>query len=213
MYEQSSFTAWEIRPGKEENADAGGAKTPGTASSEGAGEPVAEEWRAIEGFDGRYEVSSHGRVRSISWRDGRGHWRLGKMLSCVQMKIGYRKVSPRKDGKTIQSYVHILVARAFIPNPLNKPEVNHKRGTKAGDGVDNLEWATPGENIQHAYDTGLNPNSGERHTGAKLTHEAAAQIKALYRPYKVTLQSLADRFGVKIGTVRNVLEGRTWKTS
>lgn len=71
-------------------------------------------------------------------------------------KDGYLKVNLYKDGKGSSKRIHRLVAEAFIPNPDNKPDVNHKDGNKHNNNVENLEWVTKSENMIHAYETGLN---------------------------------------------------------
>jgi hypothetical protein len=106
-----------------------------------------ETWKTIEGYEGIYEVSDQGRVRNVK-RDGR-------LLSVVSVAHGYRAVSLYKEGKRKMHLAHRLVARAFIPNPENKPQVNHIDGVKTHNFVSNLEWATVAENIWHAEDTGL----------------------------------------------------------
>lgn len=112
---------------------------------------IKETWKAIEGYEGAYEVSDLGRVRNIK--------RGGRIMSQSNVH-GYRAVNLSKDGKTRSISVHRLVAKAFIPNPDNKPQVNHIDGIKSNNVVNNLEWATPQENHIHACNTGLIPNIG-----------------------------------------------------
>ena len=110
-----------------------------------------EEWRAIEGSDGRYEVSNTGKVRSNNYL---GH---GKTQELKQNKDrgGYQTVYLYFDGKRKFKQVHRLVAQAFIPNPEGKPQVNHQDGNKSNNDASNLEWSTKKENSQHATRTGL----------------------------------------------------------
>ena len=110
-----------------------------------------EMWKAIEGTDGRYEVSNTGKVRSNNYL---GHGKQQE-LSLAKDQKGYLRVRIYKDGSRQTVKVHREVAKAFIPNPENKPEVNHKDGDKENNHVENLEWATPSENTTHAYDSGL----------------------------------------------------------
>ena len=99
-----------------------------------------EEWKAIAGYEGLYEVSNLGRIKSLSRIDSRGYKRNEKILKLNKDSGGYLKVSLYKNGKPKQYNVHRLVAIAFIPNPDNLPEVNHKDENRINNYVDNLEW-------------------------------------------------------------------------
>lgn len=98
-----------------------------------------EEWRDVVGYEGKYQVSSYGRVKSLI--DEYGHYREKIMKQCFN-KFGYLRVGIRKDGKQKNCPVHRLVAIAFIPNPNpnNFKCVNHKDECKTNNCVDNLEW-------------------------------------------------------------------------
>ena len=98
----------------------------------------SEQWRAVEGYP-RYEVSNLGRVR-----------KNGKLTPLHRAGKGYLRTTLQKDGKQKQDYIHRIVAKAFIPNPENKPTVNHIDGDKDNNRVSNLEWATYLENNLHA---------------------------------------------------------------
>lgn len=97
-----------------------------------------EIWRSISGFEGLYEVSSYGNVRSLC----AGRWRCEMMRKPVPDKDGYLTVNLKKDGKYTNTKIHRLVATAFLQNPDNLPEVNHKDENKANNHVENLEWCT-----------------------------------------------------------------------
>lgn len=111
-----------------------------------------EIWRPIKGYEGYYEVSSHGRVRSLdryvnSWQGLK--LRKGRILKHDASCCGYIMVLLCKDDRHSHKLVHRLMAQAFIPNPENKPQVNHIDEVKSNNYVSNLEWVTPGENINH----------------------------------------------------------------
>ena len=89
----------------------------------------------------------------------KGNWNE-KILKPEIIKGGYLRVVLMKDSKYKHFSVHRIVAQLFIPNPENKPEVNHKDGNKQNNFVENLEWVTSKENIIHSYKTGLNKGSG-----------------------------------------------------
>lgn len=121
-----------------------------------------EKWRAIEGYEGLYQVSNHGNVRSLNYRQ------TGKVKNLLPQKDkkGYLTVGLCRYGGMKWGKIHRLVASAFIPNPENKPQVNHINGDKADNRVENLEWVTDSENLTHAYKTGL--KRGDVEWGRKL---------------------------------------------
>lgn len=98
------------------------------------------QWLPIKGYENLYEVSNYGEVRSI---------KNNIILAANVKRNGYRRVSLCKDGKVKEMNVHRLVAMAFIPNFENKPTVNHKDFNRINNHVDNLEWATMEEQVQH----------------------------------------------------------------
>ena len=109
-----------------------------------------EQWKPIAECNGIYHISNHGRVKSYKW---------GKELILKPATIkGYLAIGIWVNNKHKLHKIHRLVALAFIPNPDNKPQVNHKDGNKLNNHVDNLEWMTNQENIQHAWSTGLCEN-------------------------------------------------------
>lgn len=132
-----------------------------------------EIWKPIIGFEGIYEVSSHGRVRSldriVECKNGALKPKKGLVLSPKIEKSGYLAVNLKYGGSGIMKRIHCLVAQAFIPNPENKDIVNHKNGIKSANYLFNLEWNTSTENNQHARRTGLTKNtaSGSKNSKSK----------------------------------------------
>jgi hypothetical protein len=108
-----------------------------------------ELWKPVLGYVGRYEVSTLGRVRSLL--------RGGRILKPRAQEEDYCFVALYNDGIRADVRVHRIVALAFIPNPENKPEVNHDDGDRQNNAISNLFWATSLENNQHAARTGLKP--------------------------------------------------------
>ena len=110
---------------------------------------MIEEWRPVVGYEGLYEVSSYGRVRSVDRYDNRNCFRKGKVLSPGIKPDGYLTVVLSCNGKCKTINVHRLVAQVFIENPDNLPEVNHKDEDKTNNNVDNLEWCSRKYNVNY----------------------------------------------------------------
>jgi NUMOD4 motif/HNH endonuclease len=122
---------------------------------------MREHWRDIEGYKGMYQVSDLGRIRSLKY----GKKRILK----PSLSKGYCSYSLSKDNFVKYFRGHRLVAIAFIPNPENKPEVNHKNGNKLDNRKVNLEWATDEENKQHAWKTGLHTYKESQREKMRIT--------------------------------------------
>ena len=118
---------------------------------------MKEEWKPNTGYEGLYEASNTGKIKSFQ----RGKARI---LSLCKNSQGYLQVVLRKDKAVKSLYVHRLVASAFMPNPNNKPEVNHIDGNKANNNINNLEWVTRKENASHAVKMGLYNKRTKRHS-------------------------------------------------
>ena len=122
---------------------------------EPCGDAKEEIWKDIPEFEGIYEASNMGRIRSVSRivRSGKGD-RINPtvILKPAIGQWGYEQVCLRKDGKKYAKRVNRLVAQAFIPNPNNLPQVNHIDGDKTNNCVDNLEWCDASYNMKHCFD-------------------------------------------------------------
>ena len=117
-------------------------------------------WLAVKGYEGLYEVSDTGQVRSVTreclHKNGNVIPKVGKVLAqCPNKNTRYMMCSLWRNNKAKYYYVHRLVAGAFIPNPDSLPEVNHMDGDRQNNHLSNLEWVTRKGNIRHAIDTGL----------------------------------------------------------
>lgn len=111
---------------------------------------MQEIWKDIVNYEGLYQISNLGRVRSLHWNNTNETRLLTPFDNDGYVRIGFRH-----NRKLKNFLVHVLVATAFIPNPENKPEVNHKDGNKKNNCVCNLEWVTKKENKRHAIDNNL----------------------------------------------------------
>ena len=108
-----------------------------------------EEWKSIPGYEGLYEVSSYGRVRSLDRYDRRNCFRKGRILKQNNDGRGYMSIELCLNSKIKRYLVHRLVAQAFIPNPDNLPEVNHKDENPENNSVTNIEWCNRSYNINY----------------------------------------------------------------
>ncbi len=123
---------------------------------------MEEIWKDIKEYNG-YQVSNLGRVRTFNkttftTKHGVRHWENRILKPREDIKNRSLSVSLWKNGKNRSHLIHRLVAETFIPNPDNKPEVNHIDGDRHNNKLDNLEWTTKQENMQHAFRTGLCSN-------------------------------------------------------
>lgn len=122
----------------------------------------SEVWAPVAGYEGLYEVSTQGRVRSLEREEtSSNRWgpfvrkRNAKVLRERVTPTGYIQVQLYTGGKGKFLLVHRIVATTFLPLDQERPHVNHKDGVKANNAVDNLEWATQSENMKHARASGL----------------------------------------------------------
>ena len=162
-----------------------------------------EIWKDVNGYEGDYQVSSLGRVKSFKYGKE-------KILKPGKGSRGYLTVSlsKNKKGKTIK--VHRLVALAFIKNPQGKRTVNHINGVKADNRLSNLEWATDSENIKHAFANGLSCNKGENGTN-KLTKKQVIEVRRL-SAQGMNRKNIISKLGLDV-TPNNISEikaGRSW---
>lgn len=161
--------------------------------------------KQIEDFDG-YFITTDGKV--FSTRKSK----IPKQLSTKPDKItGYIFVMFNINGKTYRKTVHRLVAKAFIPNPDNKPQVNHIDGNKSNNDISNLEWNTREENMQHAYKTGLNAGVESANMySAKLTNETCRElIKLLFDG--LSNEEIGEKFNLHSRYVSLIRGKKRWK--
>lgn len=107
------------------------------------------------------------------------------------------------EGKN--QFVHRLVALKHIPNPMDKPHINHKNGDKSDNRVANLEWCTPVENYHHSIKTGL------RESPRSLTSQQIKQIRKDYKPFEYGYNTLAKDYGVSKTTIIHIIQGLLYK--
>lgn len=110
---------------------------------------MIEEWRPIEGYEGLYEVSNTGQVRSLDKYDSMNRFLRGRILRLFTDGLGYLRAQLYSNSKRKSFLVHRLVAQAFIQNPDNLPQVNHRDENPSNDNVDNLEWCDGKYNVNY----------------------------------------------------------------
>lgn len=178
-----------------------------------------EEWRPVAGYEGYYEVSNTGRVRSL---ERTAQWTLKGLprYRPIRTRLLKPTIWNKKrirfnlslNGKRRMKFAHRLVCEAFLNNPNLLPEVNHLDGNPLNNRVDNLEWCNRRHNHNHAVINGLlgfKVQPGEQHGRSRLTNEDVIQIRTLSEI--VTASELAKKFHVSDGCVRDVIQRRTWK--
>lgn len=169
-----------------------------------------ENWKEIIGYEGIYEVSDYGRVKSLARTDLR-HNRKEKILKPVKCNTGYNSVSLSKNGKVEQINIHRLVALTFLDNSNNHPEVNHIDGIKINNELTNLEWCSYSHNIIHAYNTGLRVSpKGSNHHRSKLTESDVIQIRIRLDSGE-TQKSIAKDYGVTPPLISDIKRGISWR--
>lgn len=160
--------------------------------------------KPIEGFEDRYMITDTGEVYSIFSK---------RFISKEIDHDGYYRVHLSKDNRKKHEKINRLVACAFLPNPENKPEVNHIDGNKTNNSVSNLEWCSHLENRKHAIATGLWDMNGEKSPNAKLTWDAVKQIRSEYiaRDREHGGEALARRYGVSAPLILMVVHNKIWR--
>lgn len=170
-----------------------------------------EIWKPIKNYEGLYEISNLGKVRSLPRLKHFGeriYTTKTRILRSSDNGYGYKIVTLCKNNKHKKAYVHHLVAQTFIPNHNKLPEINHIDGIKENNAVDNLEWITRADNIKHAIATGLSP-SGSKSKRAKLSKKQARIIKKQFIS-GVPTRRIANEFKVGINAVINIATGKTF---
>ena len=175
---------------------------------------MIEQWLPVAGYEGAYEVSNLGRLKSCARTrktKGNGTARLKEKIRTPGIKReGYAFFCLYKDSKYKASYLHRLVASAFIENPLSHPQVNHIDGDKLNNRAENLEWVTASENCQHAIDSVLYVQAkGESAGSAVLTESDVLKIREMALS-GIMHKDIAELFPVGRKAVTKIVNRQRW---
>lgn len=177
-----------------------------------------ERWKDIKCFENLYQISNEGKVKSL----GNGFKSCGheKILKPGISTSGYLFVNLYKDKTHLHKDIHRLVALMFIPNPENKPCVNHKNGIKTDNNVNNLEWCTYYENNNHAYKMGLHNKSNLFLSKNKLDHKGSKNPQSKLKEKEVIeilsidnmpLKKIAEKYNVSVTLIFKIRKRELWK--
>lgn len=178
---------------------------------------MEEIWKDISGYEGFYQVSNMYRVKSLERIVNSGNGKRIEGSKIIKMRLnerGYYRLSLSKNGECKNFTLHRLIAKAFIPNPHNKPEINHINGIKTDNRIDNLEWVTTKENVIHAETIGLrnkNRANGEKNGASKLTEKQVIDIREKFKTNKYTKLSLAKEYNVGQTLIGYIISRKYWK--
>jgi len=175
-----------------------------------------EIWRDIQNYEGRYQVSNLGNVKSLdrfsNFKNSKSLYK-GKLLkqgkhSCNRtIDMSYRVVSLSKEGKGKMFYTHRLVAETFIDNPENKKDVNHINGIRHDNRLENLEWVTRLENVKHSLDVLKNKPGGVY--SRKINIKEIENIKNM-KNQGFLHKDIAKIYNVKNSTIDGIIQGKTY---
>lgn len=168
---------------------------------------MKEVWKDIQGYEGIYQISNFGRVKSLKFGKE-------KILKTPTNTHNYPSIYLKENGKKKALRVHRLVAQNFLVNDNNYPDVNHIDGNKTNNKIENLEWCNRSQNEFHAYKIGLKNNNhkkGEKSHRTNLTNNDAKLIYKLRNEYKMKGKTLAWLFNVHIVTIYEIATKRGWK--
>jgi len=164
---------------------------------------MSEIWKDILNYNGIYQISNIGRVKSYK------NNKITILKNYTNNK-GYPEVNLKYNSKKKHLMIHRLIAIYFIDNPENLPEVNHKDGNKLNYKINNLEWCTHAENIQHAYDTGLQKlQLGEKNSSAKLTEQQVLDIRKIDK--SISSAIIAKQYNMGKTAIKSIRARKTWK--
>ena len=177
-----------------------------------------EVWADIKGYEGLYQISTFGNVKSLSRsvkhsNGGTKILRERMLKTKINSTTGYKEISLSKDGKQKYHLIHKLIAEAFIDNPHRLPVVNHIDGCKTNNDIFNLEWATYSENIRHAFANGLSHNNMTNEISRAGNEVQKKQVRCIDDDLVFdSAREAADYYGVQLSNLSKVCNGKARTT-
>lgn len=173
-----------------------------------------EIWKPVKGYEGLYEVSNYGKIKSLRRWSGSCYKKETELSTKRLSKDGYVRIALSKDNKKHETKMHRIVAEHFIENLNNKQTVNHIDGNKLNNRVDNLEWADRHEQLVHAYSLGLKKSiRGTDNNQSKLTKEDVEYIRENYKRQSTEFGTVAlsKKYGVSNRVIGLITRGLSYK--
>lgn len=177
---------------------------------------MIEIWKSIKGYEGHYEISNYGRVKSlerlIRFRGKKEYFRLYPEIILKTGNIkNYLIVNLCINGYSKYYYIHFLVANTFIGKRPRGLDISHKDGIKSNNHIDNLEYVTTSENCKNTFRLGYKSFHGENHPMSKLKEEQILEIRRWYHKHKIFMSELAIGYKVTPQNINRIIKRKTWR--
>lgn len=179
---------------------------------------ITEQWNDVVGYEGYYKVSTFGRIKSLKrqvFQPQFQKWALRKERIIAQTlnKYGYCKIVLQVDNVRVDTTAHVIVGTAYLPNPENKTQINHKKGNKTDNRPTELEWNTAKENSNHAISIGIDSVVGVHNGRCILSEKDVLAIREGYEKGKHNnyRNRMSKKYGVSTSQVGKICLGYLWK--
>lgn len=166
-----------------------------------------EIWKDIPGYEEYYQISNHGRIKSLNRISCQNHIIEEKIRKATLDQDGYYKIILTVNGNVRSFFVHRIVATVFIPNVDNLPQINHKNCIKIDNRVENLEWTTSSENILHAFHMGVKNQKGEKNNSSKFRDVDIMGMKEMYNKNK-NKEEIIKKFNISKSYLTRILKNK-----